>query len=126
MPLGPAATPFAAFEAQATPLASSSSSSDSEEEAFGLPKRAVQWPMRHAFHRPSAGPAALDKMRNAARSRLLGDLRNRSAGSLRRRGSCHNSSPTVVSGLAPAAAGLDVLQDLNVCAAVEAFRAAIA
>lgn len=82
--------------------------------------------MRAAFRRSSAGPAALDNMRNAARNRLLGDLRNRSASSLRRRDSRPGGCPAPAGRLAPAAAGLDVLQDLNVCAAVESFRTAVA
>ena len=71
--------------------------------------------MRAAFRRSSAGPAALDKMRNAARHRLLGDLRNR-----------NRSASNLDGRLAPAAAGLDILQDLSVCAAVESFRTAVA
>ena len=125
-----AASPFAAASAQQAPLALSSGSSDSDEDAFGLPKRAAQWPMRRALRRCSAGPAALDKMRNAARSRLLGSLRDRSAGSLARGGGpCCTLEPGAAradTGLAPAAAGLDILQDLDVCAAVEHFRAAVA
>lgn len=130
-PQTPAQSPFAASVVQ-TSLVVSSESSDSEEDAFGLPKRAAQWPMRRPLRRSSAGPAALDKMRSAARSRLLGNLRNRTGSNLRCRMTCMGEAAVVggpvssSSGLAPAAAGLDVLQNLDVCAAVEQFRAAVA